>query len=287
MHGIDDIGKQNGSVLIIVLWILMIVGFLAGEFLAHNRNKADLALNAMETLKRQAVVTSFFQLYTSSQWKMVTADHKASDWIGLTLNSVKFFVRVDKEGSRININKAGDLMIRNKIKEIDAAETDKGDAGLTDDDKKADELTDAILDWRDADNLVRLNGAEKEYYIDHKKPYVPANGRFKKITELLMVKGVNRTIFNGKLLKDWQKNDASDEKSSEDKVSGNQTSDQTSNKTSMDKLSLLDAFTVYPESDTRISIRIPSGKNRVYSEVLIFDKNMKQEEHIYSFQRGE
>lgn len=261
----------------------MIVGFLAGEFLAHNKNKADLALNAMETLKRQEVVKSFFQLYTSSQWKMVKSDHKASDWIGLTLDSVKFFVRVDKEGSRININKAGDVMIRNKIKEIEAAKTDNGDTGLTDYDKKADELTDAILDWRDADNLVRLNGAEKEYYIDHKKPYVPANGRFKKITELLMVKGVNRTIFNGKLIENWQENDSSDEKSSEDKVSGN----KTSNQTSMDKLSLLDAFTVYPASDTRITIRIPSGKNRVYSEVLIFDKNMKQEEHIYSFHRGE
>ncbi len=298
----DEKAEQNGSVLIVVLWILMIIAFLSGEYLVHNRNKASLALNSMSELKRRAVVDSFLQFYRSSGWNMVKAGHKPKDWIGLTAGSVKFFVRVDSEASRININKAGDMVIRDKIKKICLNNCHIGAAGS---DRKsdllADEITDAILDWKDADDLVRLNGAEKEYYISHHKPFVPADGRFKKITELLMVKGVTRAVFVGKLPENWQEDDdsfsenffnrmnknqastpgVSDKKASEDKASDDQAEEK------KDKLSFLDAFTVYPGSAKRISIRIPSRKNRVYSEVLIFDKNKKKLEHIYSFYYGE
>ncbi len=282
----DETDKQNGSVLIIVLWILMIIAFLSGEYLARNRNKANLALNATAELNRKAVVESFLQLYRSPGWSVVKAGHKAGNWIGLTLNSVQFFVRVDSESSRININKAGDTVIRNKIKEICLNDSIFNDSntGAAGYDRKADdltdEITDAILDWKDADDLVRLNGAEKEYYASHHKSFVPANGRFKKITELLMVKGVNRAVFVGKLLKDWQNvNDTVSEENSDIRVD--------KKKVSKESLSFLNAFTVYPESAKRITIRIPSKKNRVYSEVLILDKNKKKLEHIYSFYYGE
>lgn len=282
----DETDKQNGSVLIIVLWILMIIAFLSGEYLARNRNKANLALNATAELNRKAVVESFLQLYRSPGWSVVKAGHKTGNWIGLTLNSVQFFVRVDSESSRININKAGDTVIRNKIKEICLNDSSFNDSntGAAGYDRKADdladEITDAILDWKDADDLVRLNGAEKEYYASHHKSFVPANGRFKKITELLMVKGVNRAVFVGKLLKDWQNvNDTVSEENSDIRVD--------KEKVSKESLSFLNAFTVYPESAKRITIRIPSKKNRVYSEVLIFDKNKKKLEHIYSFYYGE
>ena len=284
--------KQNGSVLIIVLWILMIIAFLSGEYLAHNRVKASLALNTMAGLNRKSVVESFMQFYRSSGWAMVKADHKASDWIGLSLDSIKFFVRVDSEGSRIDLNKAGDTVIRNKIKEICLNDSDTGASDYNRQaDELADEITDAILDWRDADDLVRLHGAEKDYYADHHKLWLPANGRFKSITELLMVKGVNRALFNGKLQKNWQESDDTfkeenfDIKAEKEKISDKTSGDKNADK--QDKLSFLNSFTVYPGTAKRISIRIPSKKNRVYSEVLIFDKNMKKLEHIYSFYYGE
>ncbi len=292
--------RQNGSILIIVLWILMIIAFLAGQYLVHNKNKAELALNAMEGLKRHAVVDSFFALYKSVGWNSVKAGHKPLDWIGFTLDSMKFFVRLDSEGARININTAGDMVIRDKIREIfEQSNT------LKYYDKKANELTDAILDWRDADNLVRLNGAEKEYYIDLKKPYLPANGRFTTIEELLMVKGVTRTLFNGNLPQDWQNPDILNKNDYQDKVFQNKISNDKGsiNKTSNNKklqdglsrdaqtrnkvLSLLNAFTVYPKSAKRIAIRIISGKNSVYSEVFIFNSNMKKLEHIYNFYYGQ
>ncbi len=53
------------------------------------------------------------------------------------------------------------------------------------------------MDWRDADNNVTPNGAEAEYYASLQPPYIPRNGPFQTLRELLMVRGVTRELFLG------------------------------------------------------------------------------------------
>lgn len=55
----------------------------------------------------------------------------------------------------------------------------------------------AILDWRDGDNEVTPGGAEADYYASSQPPYLPRNGPFQTIRELLMVRGISREIFLG------------------------------------------------------------------------------------------
>src|SRR5213079_710964 len=55
----------------------------------------------------------------------------------------------------------------------------------------------AINDWRDSDNAVTPGGAEAEYYASLKPPYLPRNGPFQSVRELLMVRGVSRDLFLG------------------------------------------------------------------------------------------
>ncbi len=50
-------------------------------------------------------------------------------------------------------------------------------------------VIDSILDWRDADDLHRLNGAETEYYQGLDDPYIPRNGRFQDPAEFFLVRG--------------------------------------------------------------------------------------------------
>ena len=57
-------------------------------------------------------------------------------------------------------------------------------------------LVNAILDWRDADDLVRIEGAEKEEYKDAGLSYRPGNRPFQSVEELQLVLGMNEQVFN-------------------------------------------------------------------------------------------
>ena len=63
-----------------------------------------------------------------------------------------------------------------------------------------DIVADSILDWLDADDLYRANGAENDYYRSLKEPYDCKNGPMDTVEELLLVKGVTPEIFYGKKL---------------------------------------------------------------------------------------
>jgi competence ComEA-like helix-hairpin-helix protein len=69
----------------------------------------------------------------------------------------------------------------------------------------------AITDWRDSDNAITPGGAEAEYYVSLRPPYLPRNGPFQTIRELLMVRGIssgqllgNDTRQNGLLDSDME-----------------------------------------------------------------------------------
>jgi general secretion pathway protein K len=53
---------------------------------------------------------------------------------------------------------------------------------------------DSLRDWIDEDDLVRLNGAEKEYY--EKLGYQPRNRPLSTLDEITLVKGMENSIYN-------------------------------------------------------------------------------------------
>lgn len=59
------------------------------------------------------------------------------------------------------------------------------------------EIVDAIWDWRDADDMPQLNGAESEVYQAMSPPYRPRNGPFLCVEELLLVRGISEDLYYG------------------------------------------------------------------------------------------
>jgi len=86
---------------------------------------------------------------------------------------------VSDEESRLNVNYA-------------SAEQLTGIYGMTPD------VVAAINDWRDSDNAVTPGGAEAEYYASLRPPYLPRNGAFQTVRELLMVRGISRELLLGR-----------------------------------------------------------------------------------------
>jgi competence ComEA-like helix-hairpin-helix protein len=86
------------------------------------------------------------------------------------------------------------------------------------------EVASSIMDWRDGDNSAQPGGAERDYYASLKPPYIPRNGEFQTIRELLMVQGVEPTLllgedFNANGLLDPEENDG-DENAPRDNHNG-------------------------------------------------------------------
>ncbi|MBI3301508.1 MAG: general secretion pathway protein GspK [Deltaproteobacteria bacterium] len=97
-----------------------------------------------------------------------------------------YWVRVVDEGGKINLNQVDEPTLRQTF------------ANISFDVKFSEELTDAILDWRDTDSLVRLHGAESDYYLALKVPYPAKDGLFDTLDELLLVRGVTPALFYGR-----------------------------------------------------------------------------------------
>lgn len=96
-----------------------------------------------------------------------------------------YAVRLYDESGKLDINFASEQMLRNLLKT-------NGLEGTT-----LDTIADSILDWKDKDDLHRLNGAESDYYLSLPNPYKARNANFETLEELLLVKGVTREILYG------------------------------------------------------------------------------------------
>ena len=57
------------------------------------------------------------------------------------------------------------------------------------------EVVASIKDWKDGDSTASNGGAEAEYYAALQPPYLPRNGPFQTVRELLMVRGVTPQLF--------------------------------------------------------------------------------------------
>jgi general secretion pathway protein K len=114
------------------------------------------------------------------------------EWLGdgrpytVQFDQGKCEVRIMSESGKMNINTVTETTLRKVI----------GNLGL--EGEKRDVVVDAILDWRDPDDLYRINGAENDYYQSLKEPYGCKNSNLDSIEELLLVRGVTPELFYGR-----------------------------------------------------------------------------------------
>ena len=103
---------------------------------------------------------------------------------GKTLGDSEFTLDVHDTGIALHLNEATEDMLRNFLSQ-----------GLRVDYAAADRLTQAILDWRDQDQIPRINGGETEQYIAAGAAVLPADRLFGNPDELRHVMGMTPEIF--------------------------------------------------------------------------------------------
>lgn len=179
-------GVQRGIALIIVLWITTLLMLIASSFIYAMRTDVNIVTNSLararlEAAADAAVQRGIFELLKPPQlpnrWN---TDGVAQPWshAGTAVD-----VSMTDESGKIDINTASDALMRGLFLS----------QGMKEDEAAA--LTDAIADWRDADSLKRLRGAEEAEYVAAGYTYKPANAAFQSNEELRLVLGMTPELF--------------------------------------------------------------------------------------------
>jgi len=192
---------ENGVVLIALLWILTALAVIALSFsresfveIAAARNARDGAIGYYAA--RAGIANAAFQLI---QRRIVPRVQQLElqgppDPIDLGVltgqaGDGEYRVEMQDESGKINVNFVQEPQLRALMEALGIPQPD------------SDIIVDSIMDWRDVDELRRANGAENDYYQTMNPPYKARNGRFETVEELLLVRGVTREYFYGRVLR--------------------------------------------------------------------------------------
>lgn len=200
------VSNSKGVALIMVLWVIAVLSVVVLEFSFAMRTEVTITKNYKEELQLYGIVQGGIQraiaelIYKHDSGvqqlrKSLKADEVPPEKKEWSTDGRSYFfpfdqgtceIKIMSEAGKININLVSEATLR-KIITVFGLEGEARDI-----------VVDSILDWRDTDDLYRINGAEDSYYQSLKEPYFAKNGPFDSIEELLLVRGVTRTLFYGR-----------------------------------------------------------------------------------------
>ncbi len=180
-----NMNKQNGIALVIVLWMLVLLTIMATGYSRMMRTETMLTANLVRSAQANALAEAginqaIIELYKPVLDKIWKDDGTKYDY---QLNDAIVNVHIQSETGKIDLNSARSELLMGLLQSVDVPNEDQLP------------LVQAILDWRDKDDLVRNNGAEDAYYKNAGLNYGAKDGSFNSIDELLLVKGFTATLY--------------------------------------------------------------------------------------------
>ena len=191
--------EKGVAALILVVWVMVILVAIAGEFSHSMKTEINItrnfkeeeeayqmALAGVEAAKVE-LLSSYdpVKMYVNEDGVLVFSQEEDAPERKDTLGSVNFEYSLEDEDGKLNINTAAVEQLKHVFLDSGVEVTD------------VDTIVDSIFDWRDGNDLHLTNGAEEDYYRSLKIPYSAKDGPFDSIEELLMVKGMTREILYG------------------------------------------------------------------------------------------
>ena len=177
--------RQSGLALVIVIWVLSLLTIMAGSFALTMRRETTV----ISAVKDNAVALAIAETGVGIAQQMLFLKDKNKRWRAdgsiyhLAYQEAEIRVRLVSEHGKIDINKADEALLTEMMSSIDI-ELEQKQA-----------LVSAIIDWRDKDDLIQINGAEKDQYKQADLAYQPTNKEFQLIDELQMVLGMTNEIY--------------------------------------------------------------------------------------------
>ncbi len=172
-------------VLVVVLWLIALLAVMAVSQTAATRTETVMVGNALEVAAARHAAQAGIQLalldrYRDPGQRLWRAD---GTLYPVAYGDTRLWVAVEDEAGKVDLNGASGPLLQALF------------AGAGVDEEEAARLADAVLDWRDPDDLRRLNGAEQDDYAAAGLPYGPRNGPFRSLDELALVLGMTPALY--------------------------------------------------------------------------------------------
>jgi general secretion pathway protein K len=177
--------RQRGVALILVMWVMALMAILLGSFALIARTENLEARHMFDTTAARydalaGVERAIFELRNpnpSSRW---VADGRPYEF---PYEGALVHVEITNESGKIDLNVADSSILISLFLSTGV------------DQERAAQLSDAIQDWKDADDLPRPHGAEAEQYARLGLDYAPTNKPFQTISEVQQVLGMTYDIY--------------------------------------------------------------------------------------------
>jgi type II secretory pathway component PulK len=191
--------QTGGVALILVVWVIVVLIAIVGEFSYSMRTEINITRNFKEEEEAYQLALAGIQQAKAEILNAKDLSKMYVDGDGVlildpdielperkdNLGKGNFQYTITDENGRMNLNTATMEQLRSIF----------SNAGI--ESTEVDTIIDSIFDWRDTDDLHMLNGAEDDYYQSLDRPYSCKDGPFSLPEELLLVKGVTPVIFYG------------------------------------------------------------------------------------------
>lgn len=195
------IRDRRGVAMLAAMWLILGISIVALQFALSGKERRVLALAAADRGQGRGIALAALanvqaQLdqaarSPASSNAALAVTRSGDPWMGVDsiysgvvmLGEHEVAIRARDLGAQLNINTASEDQLRLLFQAV------LRDAGLT------EKLVQRILDWRDVDDLPRLNGAERDAYLKAGALVLPANRPFRDVAELAMVDGMTPEIL--------------------------------------------------------------------------------------------
>ncbi len=179
--------RQQGVALVVVLWVMILLSVMAGSYAISTRTETELTQHSMEAARGRAIAEAGVHLILGEL--LLGRDSETVKWRAdgsvyfVEFEGTELRIAIEDESAKVDLNAAYPELIGGIVRTV-AVETNAEKI-----------LTDAILDWRDVDNIPRAEGAEDSEYEAAGFPYGAKDAHFDNLEELLLIRGMDHEVY--------------------------------------------------------------------------------------------
>lgn len=179
-------GAQRGMALIMVLWLIVLLSIIASGHARNVHTETRLAARHIEVATARALTEAGIQhaileLLVADQVNRTPVDGTVGQ---INFNGSEIRIAIRDATGLVDLNNAGPALLTSLV------------ATLNIDRETQQKIVAAILDWRDDDDLLHLDGAEDSDYRSAGHAWSARDGAFSSIEELRYVMGMTQLRFD-------------------------------------------------------------------------------------------